>query len=111
MPCLLSAQFFISSTLENQIHIQFSHFTIPWYFEVLHRLHTIQLIISEQKTITYPKDRSLSEYVKYHGETRNGEPNGNGTMEYKNGDTYVGEWEYGKRNGTGTLNFNKKDER
>ena len=39
---------------------------------------------------------------KYVGEITNGEPDGNGTLTYSNGDKYEGEWKDGKEHGQGT---------
>ena len=43
---------------------------------------------------------------KYVGEITNGEPDGNGTLTYSNGDKYEGEWKDGEPNGQGTFTFN-----
>ena len=40
---------------------------------------------------------------KYVGEITNGEPDGNGTLTYSNGDKYEGEWKDGEPNGQGTF--------
>ncbi len=51
------------------------------------------------------------QWWKYYGETKNEQPNGNGTMFYKNGDRYAfkyeGEWSNGKRQGVGSLTYGK----
>jgi len=39
----------------------------------------------------------------YKGYTKNGLPNGQGTLTKPNGDKYVGEWKYGFPNGQGTM--------
>ena len=41
--------------------------------------------------------------IKYVGEIENGNPNGQGTVTYANGNKYVGKWKDGKYNGQGTL--------
>ena len=38
---------------------------------------------------------------KFEGEHKNGEPNGQGTVTYSNGNKYVGGWKDGKFNGQG----------
>lgn len=43
------------------------------------------------------------DYSKYEGEIKNGEPNGQGTQTYDNGDKYVGKWKNGEKNGQGTI--------
>ena len=40
--------------------------------------------------------------IKYVGEIENGNPNGQGTVTYANGNKYVGKWKDGKYNGQGT---------
>jgi len=42
---------------------------------------------------------------KYVGEITNGEPDGNGTLTYSNGDKYEGEWKDGEPNGQGTFTW------
>ena len=41
----------------------------------------------------------------YKGHVENGKPNGQGTLNLRNGEKYVGEYKDGKRNGQGTLTF------
>jgi hypothetical protein len=43
--------------------------------------------------------------IKYVGEIENGNPNGQGTVTYANGNKYVGKWKDGKYNGQGTETF------
>jgi len=38
----------------------------------------------------------------YFGESKNGKPNGQGTMTLTDGTKYIGEWKDGKPNGQGT---------
>ena len=38
----------------------------------------------------------------YFGESKNGKPNGQGTMTLPDGTKYIGEWKDGKPNGQGT---------
>ena len=41
----------------------------------------------------------------YHGESKDGKPNGQGTMTFKNGNVYEGAWEDGKRHGQGKYTY------
>ena len=42
-------------------------------------------------------------YATYEGSFQNGQPEGQGTMDYGGGDKYVGEWRRGKEHGAGQL--------
>ena len=42
------------------------------------------------------------DFGKYEGEINNGEPNGQGTYTWSDGQKYIGEWKEGKWNGQGT---------
>jgi len=42
-------------------------------------------------------------FLNYEGEMKNGKPDGNGTMIYKNGDKYEGAWVKGQMEGIGTM--------
>jgi len=42
---------------------------------------------------------------KYTGEWKNSETHGQGTIEWSNGDKYVGEWKNGKMHGEGTMSW------
>ena len=42
---------------------------------------------------------------KYTGEWKNSETHGQGTIEWSNGDKYVGEWKNGKMHGQGTMSW------
>ncbi len=42
-------------------------------------------------------------YATYEGSFQNGEPEGQGTMDYGGGDKYVGTWHRGREHGTGQL--------
>ena len=43
----------------------------------------------------------------YKGEWLNGQPHGEGTMVFENGDKYTGEWKYGEKSGKGVYIFAK----
>jgi hypothetical protein len=42
---------------------------------------------------------------KFQGVTKNGEPNGQGTLNYINGDKYTGQWKDGKKDGLGLFTW------
>ena len=63
-----------------------------------------------------PTDFIFQKNMTYSGGTYTGyvdqvhkEPNGNGTMEYFNGDRYIGEWENGQRHGDGEMLYANGD--
>lgn len=80
---------------------------------------SITLIISNRSSHGTPSEPDFSEYTAesreikeietafgyYNGEVENGIPNGNGTLNYYNGDIYTGEFSGGKRNGKGKTTF------
>jgi hypothetical protein len=43
--------------------------------------------------------------LDYTGLTKNGTPNGNGTMTWKNGSNYTGQWIDGMKSGFGLINY------
>ena len=47
----------------------------------------------------------LNKGARYIGKWKDGRHNGDGIINYPNGDKYIGEWKDGKRHGEGTLNF------
>ena len=49
------------------------------------------------------------DYVKYEGEIKNGDPNGQGTFTLSNGDKYEGEVKKGLQNGQGTKTWSNGD--
>lgn len=43
--------------------------------------------------------------VRYIGKWKDGKHDGDGIINFPNGDKYIGEWKDGRRHGEGTLNF------
>ncbi len=43
----------------------------------------------KKEVIEYPDDEET--FLRYEGDTRDGKPWGNGTMQYKSGETYTGQ--------------------
>ena len=50
-----------------------------------------------------PRPRRGGRY--YVGEMKGGSPNGEGTLNYPNGDKYVGQWNDGQKHGLGKYTF------
>ena len=47
----------------------------------------------------------INQGARYIGKWKGGRHNGDGIINFPNGDKYIGEWKDGKRHGEGTLNF------
>ena len=61
------------------------------------------MFFSVWKTITYSKENK--ELLSYEGNTIDGLPSGNGTLMFRNGDTFVGQFANGNIDGFGTLTY------
>ncbi|MDB5874642.1 MAG: hypothetical protein JWQ07_4084 [Ramlibacter sp.] len=60
-------------------------------------------------TLTPPASASATSFVKYAGDFFKGRPNGQGTMWYADGGSYVGQWVNGVREGKGKYTGAKGD--
>ncbi len=80
---------------------------------VNNRVRCNQVLLYYQNMVLFPgviEYQGNSSFLKYEGQIIDGEPSGNGTMIYVNGEKYEGEWLAGKRNGIGNLSYAKDDE-
>ena len=63
------------------------------------------IITAISQSITTQVSNKVLDNGSYTGEWCNGEPSGQGSMQYTNGDHYEGGWLYGQMSGTGTMTY------